>query len=323
MTYRSPRFLLSSSGWLIVAILLLAAGLRIWGLSFGLPYIYHPDEANGVWRAQHMLQTGDLNPHFFHWPSLIFYLMTALYGIHFAFGKLLGVFSSTADLPSPIMVAMAVGRMPMPGVWLLSRLMMMGFGLGAVALAYITGKKLTGRQEVGVVAAAFMAISPTLVIHSRFIAPDVLTIFFVSLAFYGSVGVFKDGRTRYYILSGIAIGLTASTKYNGASIALALVLAHFLRYGFSGLKQPRIYGAFLLSGLTFVAAVPFAILDYQTFVTDLRFDAQNYSTGHAGMQGESFKWYIEYLWRVEGPVVLLSIFGVALAFYSRSRELYL
>lgn len=55
------------------AIVLIGALLRIVPIWFGLPYSHaRPDEETAVGHAVAVLG-GDLNPHFFHWPSLIFY----------------------------------------------------------------------------------------------------------------------------------------------------------------------------------------------------------------------------------------------------------
>ena len=56
--------------WALVGLIVLGAGLRVWGITFGLPYLYHPDEPLGVSVAINMVKTGDLNPHFFGYGSL-------------------------------------------------------------------------------------------------------------------------------------------------------------------------------------------------------------------------------------------------------------
>ena len=58
---------------------------------FGLPYPYaRPDEAQAISGAVGML-AGDLNPHFFHWPSLTFYLFAAVLGIVSSVRSLIGI----------------------------------------------------------------------------------------------------------------------------------------------------------------------------------------------------------------------------------------
>ncbi|MFN2286438.1 MAG: glycosyl transferase family 39, partial [Anaerolineae bacterium] len=60
----------------MVAILAVALFLRLWRLDFGmeLPYLAHTDEPTQYNPAINILKTGDLNPHFFNYPSLTIYL---------------------------------------------------------------------------------------------------------------------------------------------------------------------------------------------------------------------------------------------------------
>jgi hypothetical protein len=52
----------------------MAVLLRLWGIGFGLPYDFHPDEPTVIETAFRMASSGDLNPHFFVWPFLFFSL---------------------------------------------------------------------------------------------------------------------------------------------------------------------------------------------------------------------------------------------------------
>jgi len=306
--------------WLLLGITLLAISLRIWGINFGLPYLYHPDEPVGVGIAQSMFKTGDLNPHFFHWPSLTFYINVLAYIPYYFAGKLMGVFHSPADIPGPTMLAMGVGQAPMPTTWLLGRILTVTFGSAAVVLVFLIGRGLTNNTAVGLLAAIMMTISPTNVAHSRFITPDTFTVLFALLSFWGSVQAFQQGKPWHYIIAGIGSGLTTSTKYNGALIVLPLVLAHFLRHGLKGIRERSLHFALLLSIVVFLATTPFALLDYPKFLTDLQFDAQHYSSGHAGMDGNTLNWYLAYLWRVEGPVALLAVLEILRGICARSKQ---
>ena len=55
----------------LLLILALATGLRLYGLDFGLPYLYQPDEPNKVEAAQNILKSGDLNPHYLDRKSVV------------------------------------------------------------------------------------------------------------------------------------------------------------------------------------------------------------------------------------------------------------
>jgi hypothetical protein len=84
----SRGFSMRNQTKILVTILLIAILLRLWGIDFGLPYMYHPDEPNPIEIAQRMIKTGDLNPHWFLKPSVLIYLNALLYLPYYAFGKL-------------------------------------------------------------------------------------------------------------------------------------------------------------------------------------------------------------------------------------------
>ena len=81
---------------LIFIILSAALALRLLGIDFGLPYVFDPDEAVIVNHAV-AFGRGDLNPHYFNYPSLFMYIMFVIYGLIYVVGWLTGIFASTVD----------------------------------------------------------------------------------------------------------------------------------------------------------------------------------------------------------------------------------
>jgi len=81
--------------WLC-SILLIGFSLRLWGVHFGLPHLYHADEPIVV---NHALAygTGDFNPHFFKIPPLVSYLLFICYGVFFVLGRAFGFFAGVQD----------------------------------------------------------------------------------------------------------------------------------------------------------------------------------------------------------------------------------
>ena len=73
------KFWFSEKGCLLL-IVAAAFLVRVWGIGFGLPYLLHPDEPVAIGIISKMVFYGELNPHFFDWGSLYFYL-TAIIGI--------------------------------------------------------------------------------------------------------------------------------------------------------------------------------------------------------------------------------------------------
>ena len=68
---------MTSGRWLAL-IVVFGAALRFVPIWFGLPFPHaRPDETVALGLAN-SVRGGDLNPHFFHWPSLTIYIFAAL-----------------------------------------------------------------------------------------------------------------------------------------------------------------------------------------------------------------------------------------------------
>lgn len=211
----------------------------------------------------------------------------------------------------------------MPSVVLLGRMTSVLFAVGAVGLVFLLGKRVTGKAIVGVLASLMMALSTTNVVHSRFINPNIYVVFFATAAFLAIILVFKQGKTWHYLLAGLCIGLAASSKYNGGIIILVLFLAHFFRHGKIELKEPNLYYALLMVGLGFLATTPFAIVELRFFIGSVLAEGRHYSRGHAGMEGNTLTWYLNYMWQTAGIIYVLAVLEIFRGFYSRSKEVIL
>jgi len=116
----------------IGTVLLVAFFLRIWRINYDLPCIYHPDEPGYITISQNIFKTGDLNPHFFNYPSLFFYINAISYIPYYLFGKMVGIFHTRDDILPPISLAMGVTLAQMPTTVLLGRIITISFGIGTV-----------------------------------------------------------------------------------------------------------------------------------------------------------------------------------------------
>ncbi len=309
--------------FLLAIVILIAIGIRVWGINYDLPYIYHPDEPLYVNISQQIFKTGDLNPHFFNYPSLFFYINSVAYIPYYLIGKFAGIFSSRADVLSPVSLIMGVTKAQLPSAILLGRLITTIFGIGTVIITYLVGKRIANKEYVGILAALLVAVEPTVVSLSRFITPDIFVTFFAMAAFLAILLVYKSGNTQSYIMAGILIGLTASCKYNGVLIILPLFVAHFLRQGKLVLKGWGIYLALIACCLAFIVTTPYALLDFSKFISDLRYEGLHYLSGHAGMEGNTFLWYVNLLWQDGGIVYILAILGIIYGFFTKRKEIIL
>ena len=91
-------------------------------------------------------------------------------------------------------------------------------GVGSVALIYLLGVRLLGDRTVALLAAAFMALDPWAVIHSRQAMTESVLLFFILGA-----AVLVLGRSRRELaLAGAIFALAILTKLNAAAMGLAL-----------------------------------------------------------------------------------------------------
>jgi hypothetical protein len=282
--------------WILIAVVTLGLGLRLWGIGFGLPYMYHPDEGLPVSIALRFLRTADLNPNFYNWPSLLFYLDALVYLALFGVGKILGWFVTPADLPMPEVQAIAVGKVLLPAEFWLARGLTALAGTLAIIAVYLICRELFARKSAAWLAALFVAVEILDVKNSQYIRPDTYLVLFILVSGYSAIKIVDDPRARNYVLAGIAAGLATSSKYNAALVVIPIVCAHWLRFGWRGVSRREIYFAALASLAAFLVTTPYAILDWTRFwqMGPLE-DATHYATGHAGGEGNSFEWYLEVL----------------------------
>ncbi|MBM3278360.1 MAG: glycosyltransferase family 39 protein [Candidatus Handelsmanbacteria bacterium] len=263
-------------GWYLVLglILVLGLGLRLWGIDFGLPNLYcRPDENTLVHKAGGMGK-GDLNPHFFNYPSLHFYVLAALYGLYFCAGYLGGTFAGLADFERQCLVDPSA-------VYLLGRLLGAGLGTASILLLYLIGQRAGGRR-LGLVAGALLSVNFLHTRDSHFLTVDIPASFHLLVAYLLYFKYLQGGRWGELAWGAVFLGLAASTKYNLGIFVAAQALAVVL--GPAGAARWRqLAGSLALTGLAFVAGTPFALLDWTSFWRDLSFERAHFAAGHAGL----------------------------------------
>ncbi len=258
-------------------ILGVGLALRLWGLDFGLPNLYcRPDESTLVHKAAGM-GSGDLNPHFFNYPSLHFYVVAVLYGLYFCAGYLWGTFAGLADFERQCLVDPSA-------VYLLGRLLGAGLGVASILVLYLIGRSAGGRR-LGLVAAALLSTAFLHTRDSHFLTVDIPASFHLLVAYLFYFRYLQRGRWGELAWGAVFLGLAASTKYNLGIFVAAQVLAVVL--GPAGAARARqLAGSLALTGLAFVAGTPFALLDWPSFWRDLSFERAHFAAGH----GQDLGW---------------------------------
>lgn len=100
-------------------------------------------------------------------------------------------------------------------------------GVASVALLYDLTRRVWGRRS-GLVAGAALALTPITVALSRHNNPDALLALCSVAALWAIVRALQDGRTRWLIVSGVAIGLGFETKMGAALMVLPALAAAYM-----------------------------------------------------------------------------------------------
>jgi hypothetical protein len=280
---------------LLAVVLVLALVLRLKGVGWGLPFSFvNADESIVVPKAFGVAR-GGLNPQFFYYPSLFFYLIGGVY-----------------LLAAPVLWAvqhanpLAMGSFVVdPGPYfLLARLFSVAAGTASVYLLYRLGREAFGRAA-GLVAALFLAVVPLHVAYSHMAVTDVTATALSLLAFLLLLQAARGGGRRRLIAGAVAAGLATSTKYNlgvlllPASIAAVCacrgeVARRVAAGGRAALLWPRLLGARVYAPmlLAFVAGSPFVLLDPGHFLHDFLRQNRIMDRGWLGFEnvGNGF-WY--------------------------------
>jgi Dolichyl-phosphate-mannose-protein mannosyltransferase len=223
-----------SQVWLL-SIACVSLLLNLWGIDFGVPERWHPDEITA--RAVVMAREATLNPHEFRYGSLHFYQILAVIVPTYLVSKLLGL-----DYDSQVTLVIVAARA-------LSALL----GAGCVVLTFLLANRLFN-ATAAILSASFLAFAMGFATNAHFATVDVPMVFWMTASFLMATEVLLTGRRRAYVLAGLFAGLAASTKYPGAMALVCLLAAHLLA------PRPRDHLALLLgfvaSGISFVLANP-------------------------------------------------------------------
>ncbi len=257
----------------LIIILLIAGYLRFSGLNWGF---FHPDE--GVFKKMFsFFYHGDLNPHFFYYPTFYSYL-TAF--ITFLLIKIkIFQFSEPND------------------VILIGRFISAFFSTLTVYICYLIGKEIHSK-EVGLISALLFTFTGISVVHAHFFTVDTPLAFFFSLFVLFFLILLKNPQNlNVRILSGIAAGITVGIKYTAIILIIPSAIIIVLNQSLKKYEKMKLLSyVFLLMALTFILTSPFILIDFQSSTKDILYQMKHVRTGHGGLFPEysesGWIWYL-------------------------------
>lgn len=312
---------------LLVLILALGAGLRLYGLDWDDGHWLHPDERQiyfvtlGLdWPhslTEALSPDSPLNPQFFAYGSLPFYLLKLV-----------------AAVLAPLWPAL---RDP-DNLHLAGRPLAVLFDLGTIYLTYRLARSLLppldrdGPAWGAILAAALTGLAVLHVQLGHFYTVDPLLTFFIMLTLALAAGVAKGASQGHQIALGLALGLALATKVSAAPLLLVIFVAYYFRYTVSSPHPPNSRAQFLtplrkmlptllLAGAIFVMVQPYVLIDWPTFLDHTFRESQiawgvldvPYTRQYGGTLPYLYSLRQTATWALALPVGLIALAGLAAA----------
>jgi hypothetical protein len=283
-------------------ILLLGFIIRILGINFGLPDLFHADEAIIVNHAV-AYGAGDFNPHFFGVPPFLSYLLFFFYGILFFGMKIVGQIDSV--------VAFQKLFLTNPSIFYLLGRFIFGVccGTGSLAILYVLIRK-NFSKSLALLTTLFLAFNFLHVRNSHYLYFDLPLMVIILVGFFYIFKVMEKAKTRYYVYFGACLGFAVGMKYNGVFLLAPFLVANVVLLKERGSRC--VFSGSLLSAFAsigcFVLVNPFAIIDHQFFLSE------TLSVGRfEGFVGWTHHFSHSLIGSVGLPVTILAVIGMVVS----------
>lgn len=291
--------------WTIIMLLLIGGFLRVWGIQYGLPYPYHPDEPYSINLALAMGYKKDFDPHLYIHPALYSYSLVFAYGIYFLSGLVLSLWSSAEGF------AIQILKDASPLYWI-ARCLSAFFSTLTILMIFLTAKKIMSRRAALTAAAIFTPLYLP-VYFGHFAKPETLQIFLAVSAFCFLNNVWHGGRIKDYILSGLLIGLATAAKQPAVLLCLPLLIAHFFRPRIEVESNfyKKIFIGLIFVFIGFFIASPFSVINFPQVLENFK-GINFYSVGPARGGNLFLVWVKDLKHDIGLPV--LGVFFVSLIY---------
>lgn len=205
----------------LLLIFVFAIGIRLVGIFHDLPFSFFGDELHLMKRAM-AIGSGDLNPHWFHKPAFLMYILTFCYGILFVIGWLLGQFSTAYEYGAYFLQD--------KGLFLLiGRSVIAAFGVATVYVVYRITMRVTNNQLASLISTCTAAVLVPMVLGSIVVKADVPAGFFVILSVYFFMANESSKSFKPLVFASLLAGLAMGTKYFGIVLLPGFMLAQIVQ----------------------------------------------------------------------------------------------
>lgn len=203
----------------LIVILLVGFGLRIWGVNFGLPRLFIIDEGETVYTAFYAA-SHKLRPLWYLHTPFLAYILIFEYALLYVGGALSGMFRAPLDLfylyvKDPTLF------------FLLARITVALSGTLTVFMTWKIGREFFGKMT-GNLAALFLAVNFLHVKESHYAKDDVLAGLMVAISFYFTGKIVTQGKAKNFVGAGLFLGFAVGAKYPAVLFSVVLLVALIL-----------------------------------------------------------------------------------------------
>jgi len=203
-------------------IILLAICIRLVGLSYGLPNLYHVDEAQVVFDGARFHPNVLFRPLAFSvYGPLMSYVINFFFILYGLVLLIVGKVSNSTDL----YLLFETNKTPF---FLIARSISLVIQIITIFFVYRLADVFFKSKISGLFAALFLSLSVGYLGFGRIAEPESLTALICTLAVFFAYRIARGGKLIDYILLGLSIGLAVSSKYNAYLFTILIPLAHFL-----------------------------------------------------------------------------------------------
>lgn len=296
-----------------LGLIFLICGGAFWlfrpNLYYGLPFLYFEDEGHHFNRTVEMYKTGDYNPHYFHKPSLHFYLRQPAVAVAVNILKARGEIQSADDIRTKDHFGLAGWAFTSshPLVVVATRAVSLGLSLALIALTFWLCYLISQSASLSTLSAAILILSPEFFTNSTVVGVDVLMAVMVLAATISALYYIKLRRLVFLVLTAILSGLAISSKYSAAPVLIIAPLLVFF-YETRNLKAWAL--ALMIPLLSFMCGSPYILADLGLAHEQVSYEVWHYAvSGHEGHSAApglgQFLFYLNWFTNSDlGPVVL-------------------
>ena len=251
-------------------------------------FILHP---LGLW-------SGDLNPHFFNYPTLPFYLSSLLYYVYY-------LLSYSGSQLHFVAERYFVGGHDL--IVLSRSFNSLQSALTGVVCALV-GRQLYGAR-VGLLVGCSFAVLPLSVRFAHLATVDTGQVLWQVVSLYCALRLLSSGRWHFALLAGVAAGLAAACKYPGVLSVLPLAVACGLSVGSWPERVRFLVVAGIGSVLAFFCASPYVVLDFSSaWVSLSSMGSEHLLSG--SHEGEAFSLWHHLRYNLRYGVGLLGVLAL-------------